>query len=300
MSESWLEVTFVINNNKSDLEEISDALENIGALSSSFEANVKTKDDIDCELMPGENPMWPELKVVSLFDKESNISEINDRISSTLRNVNTDTIQAKIILDTDWQENFRQEFKPKQFGKIWVYPSWHELPDDKEKIMILDPGLAFGTGSHPTTSLCLEWLSNQKLTDTTVIDFGCGSGILAIGACLLGAKTVYAIDHDEQALVSTRQNAETNNINETQLITLHSSDITSIDIKADYLVANILFEPLIKLKDTIISLTKDNANIAMSGILLEQEEELKNLYSNDLIDIEIERQDEWSRLSGKK
>lgn len=298
MSQSWLEISFVISNNQMNLEDISDTLEEIGAISSSFEANAKTEDDIDCELLPGEEPKWAELKVTSLFAKDSDVNALKTQLMDIFSFLEDKLISTKIILDTDWQKNFRQEFSPKQFGKIWVYPSWHELPEERDNIMVLDPGLAFGTGSHPTTSLCLQWLSEQDLKDSTVIDFGCGSGILSIGASLLGAKQVFAIDHDEQALISTRQNAQNNGIGDNKIITMHSSDVDSFKRKADFLVANILFEPLLKLKNTFLSLLNENSMIAMSGILHEQEKDLKKEYENSLNSICLNRIDSWSLLSG--
>ncbi|MBT4963283.1 MAG: 50S ribosomal protein L11 methyltransferase [Francisellaceae bacterium] len=303
MDLSWWELTFTIDANNIEFDDLSDTLAEIGALSTTSEAAYKTTPDVDCELALGQTPKWSSIKVVTLFDKniDINIDTIKSQIIKTLSLPLNSIITTNTVHEQDWQENFRQEFKPQQFGRLWVYPSWHDKPTDNKTIMTLDPGLAFGTGSHPTTKLCLEWLAHQPLKNMTIIDFGCGSGILAIAACILGAKKVFAIDHDNQALIATQENASMNNIPKEQLHTLSGvEEINSLNINADILIANILAEPLMNLSKTFIQLLKNSGKLAMSGILINQQERLINYYSPILKDLNVKSHDDWCLVTGNK
>ncbi|MGB0847034.1 MAG: 50S ribosomal protein L11 methyltransferase, partial [Thiolinea sp.] len=183
------------------------------------------------------------------------------------------------------------------FGKrLWIYPSWTEAPDDASVKILLDPGLAFGTGNHPTTALCLEWLDGEDLSGKTVLDYGCGSGILAIAAAKLGAAHVMATDIDPQALEATLENCRRNDIPEGQVTTLMPEELPAGTY--DVVVANILAGPLVTLAPTVLSHLKPGGRLALSGILNEQSEMIEAAYSPALTDYSISSQEDWIRLGG--
>ena len=188
-------------------------------------------------------------------------------------------------------------FKPMRFGqRLWIVPSWHEAPEPDAVNLLLDPGLAFGTGTHPTTALCLEWLDGQQLQDLQVIDFGCGSGILAIGALLLGAERVVGTDIDPQALEASRDNAQRNGLADARLPLYLPEDMPSEP--ADVLVANILAGPLVSLAPQLTALVKPGGRIALSGILAEQRDEILTAYDSAFLLDPVAEQDGWIRVSG--
>jgi ribosomal protein L11 methyltransferase len=200
--------------------------------------------------------------------------------------------------DKDWEREWMENFHPMQFGeRLWICPSWRDVPDRNAVNVMLDPGLAFGTGTHPTTSLCLRWLDGLDMTESTVVDFGCGSGILGIAALKLGAKRVVGIDIDPQALLASQDNANRNNVGEK--IELYLPEHQP-QLQADVVLANILAGPLRELKAVIAGYCKAGGRLVLSGILDNQAEELHFLYS-DLFDMEpIVIDGEWARVSGIK
>ena len=186
-----------------------------------------------------------------------------------------------------------------KFGqKLWICPSWREVPDPNAVNVMLDPGLAFGTGTHPTTSLCLQWLDSLDLKDKTVLDYGCGSGILAIAALKLGAKSVIGVDIDPQALQASRDNAERNHVSE-QLSLFLAKDLPA-NLEADIVVANILAGPLKELEPNIEILVKPNGLVGLSGILATQADSVYQAYQADFQLDPIVTLDEWCRITGKK
>lgn len=189
-------------------------------------------------------------------------------------------------------------FQPMQFGKrLWVFPSEQTLPKDDTVCILLDPGLAFGTGTHPTTVLCLQWLDASTIENKLVIDFGCGSGILAIAAALLGAKQVFAVDTDPQALTATKNNAIKNNV-ETKVIRCFPHALPLI--QADILPANILANPLIELSDQLVSRTRTGGHLILSGILLHQVTKVQAAYSPFCGFSAHTAQKDWARLNATK
>ena len=193
-----------------------------------------------------------------------------------------------------------ENFHPMRFGqRLWICPSWKQPPQANAVNLMLDPGLAFGTGTHPTTALCLKWLDSCPLDGKTVIDYGCGSGILGLAALLLGASNVIAIDNDPQALIATADNATRNHINPDRIQTYLPNQIPS-GIKADIVVANILAGPLTELAPTIIQLTADKGLLALSGIIASQADELLNVYQKWCSMDKPIVEDGWVRLSGRK
>jgi len=190
-------------------------------------------------------------------------------------------------------------FQPMRFGqRLWIVPSWHAAPQPEAVNLLLDPGLAFGTGTHPTTALCLEWLDGQDLNDCTVIDFGCGSGILAIAALLLGAPQAIGTDIDPQALEASRDNAGRNGIDPARFPVYLPADMPQQP--AEVVVANILAGPLVSLAPQITALVKAGGRLALSGILAEQAEEVRVAYA-DAFDLDPTAiKDGWVRISGVK
>ncbi|CSB25999.1 50S ribosomal protein L11 methyltransferase [Vibrio cholerae] len=201
--------------------------------------------------------------------------------------------------DKDWEREWMDNFHPMQFGRrLWICPSWREVPDPQAVNVMLDPGLAFGTGTHPTTALCLEWLDNLDLTGKTVIDFGCGSGILAIAAIKLGAAKVIGIDIDPQALLASKDNAARNGVEDQIEVYLPKDQPEGL--VADVVVANILAGPLRELSPIIKGLLKPGGQLAMSGILDTQAESVAEFYRDDLELDPIAEKSEWCRISGRK
>lgn len=248
----------------------------------------------------GTTPLWKDTTVLGLFQADEDIEEAKRISLEIYRNLSGDQatqLNSEILENEDWTRKWIENFKPMQFGsRLWVCPSWLEQPDPNAVNLVLDPGLAFGTGTHPTTALCLKWLDEQDLSGSTVVDYGCGSGILGIAALLLGAEKVYAIDNDPQALTATRDNAERNQIDANKVITLLPDEVGPIE--ADILIANILAQPLYALRDKMLSLLKAEGKLALSGVLDHQAAELNVYYRESAVMEEPVTQQEWARLSG--
>lgn len=204
--------------------------------------------------------------------------------------------RVEILEDKDWEREWMENFHPMQFGqRLWICPSWRDVPDPEAVNVMLDPGLAFGTGTHPTTALCLTWLDGQELGGQTVIDYGCGSGILGIAALKLGAGRVIGVDIDPQAIEASRENAARNGVENGVELYLPAD---RPQLQADVLVANILAGPLRELASDIASLVKPGGRLALSGILATQAEEVRAAYLPWFeMDAPVE-QEEWVRLSG--
>src|SRR5690554_1382009 len=230
----------------------------------------------------GTTPLWSHTIVTGLFAAEHDLLETLQLLAQAQAHAFADDpelpeFKAEILEDKDWEREWMDHYHPMQFGqRLWVCPSWREAPEPNAVNVMLDPGLAFGTGTHPTTALCLEWLDGQDLTDKTVIDFGCGSGILALAALKLGAKHVIGIDIDPQALQASRDNAERNGVAER--LTVYLPQEQPDNLTADVVVANILAGPLKALSQPIAQLVKTGGQLALSGILDSQAEEVNQLY----------------------
>lgn len=269
-------------------ERISEILEEAGALSITL---TDRNDDPILEPELGTMPLWPEVVLSALYTDE-------DEAQRNLVSLQTSHPELQyridVVEDQDWERVWMDDFKPQRFGqRLWICPSWSTPPDPDAVNLILDPGLAFGTGTHPTTSLCLQWLDQADLAGKTVIDFGCGSGILALAALKLGAGHVHAVDIDPQALQATHNNALSNNINEQQLSVAYPEALQS---RADIMVANILLTPLIALRDSFHQLIQDNGLLVVSGILREQAEGLIEAYAEHFVHQATLSQDDWSLL----
>jgi ribosomal protein L11 methyltransferase len=203
------------------------------------------------------------------------------------------------VEDKDWEREWMDDFRPLQFGsRLWIVPSWHQPPDPDAANLSLDPGLAFGTGTHPTTALCLEWLDGQDVGGQQVIDYGCGSGILGLAALLLGADHVTGVDTDQQALEASRENARRNEVDESRLdLYLPGDEPGTV---ADVMLANILAQPLIGLAPHLAGKVKAGGHLVLSGILSSQAREVMAAYEPWFIMDEPEQREEWIRLTGRR
>ncbi|ERM62917.1 ribosomal protein L11 methyltransferase [Vibrio mimicus CAIM 1883] len=291
----WIQIK--LNATNDNAEAIGDMLmEETGAVSVTF---LDAKDTPVFEPLPGETRLWGDTDVVALYEADMDTSLILQQIKAS--NILAEGFAHKVeqVEDKDWEREWMDNFHPMQFGRrLWICPSWREVPDPQAVNVMLDPGLAFGTGTHPTTALCLEWLDNLDLTGKTVIDFGCGSGILAIAAIKLGAAKVIGIDIDPQALLASKDNAARNGVEDQIEVYLPKDQPEGL--VADVVVANILAGPLRELSPIIKGLLKPGGQLAMSGILDTQAESVAEFYRDDLELDPIAEKSEWCRISGRK
>ena len=272
-----------------EAEHLSEQLEEQGALSVMLTDN---NDNPVLEPGPGETPLWPEVTLQALYSQAEEAQQAKLYLEATKPQLHC-TIE--VLADQDWERAWMDDFKPQRFGQhLWVCPTWQSPPEPTAVNLILDPGLAFGTGTHPTTALCLTWLDQAELRQRDVIDYGCGSGILSLAAAKLGAQLVYAVDIDPQALAATQNNATTNAIAEGQVI------ITSPELlqkPVDLIIANILLTPLIELKDRFRQLLKPGGNLIVSGLLTEQVSTLTTAYQPTFSLLNTNELDGWSLLT---
>jgi len=290
---AWIQIR--INANANNAEMISDLLMDTGSASVTY---VDAKDTPIYEPKLGTVQLWADTTVIGLYDANHDM----DSVVAVLKAEPTlaDKLVYKIeqLEDKDWEREWMDNFHPIKFGeRLWICPSWRDIPEPDAVNVLLDPGLAFGTGTHATTALCLKWLESQDLTGKTVVDFGCGSGILGIAAIKLGAERMIGIDIDPQAIEASRDNAERNGVADKLEVYLPEDQP---DFSADVVVANILAQPLKELHEVILGLLKPNGKIAMSGILEEQAQSVADVYAPFLALDEIVVEGEWTRVSGTK
>lgn len=286
----------------SDQERVELALEEIGALAVTLlDAEVDTPNErAILEPGVGEMPLWCEIALSALFDVDADRAGLVQVLAELVPEIEPEQIAFREVADQDWTRAWMDQFKPMRFGRrLWIYP-WNIEPptDDHEAVVVrLDPGLAFGTGTHPTTALCLEWLDQSELAGKQVVDYGCGSGILAIAALKLGAAQVTGIDNDPQALLASGDNAERNAVADRLSLAL-PDDFTAVP--ADLLVANILAGPLGELAPRFAACVKAGAPFALSGILVGQETELLERYREWFDDLTVAVREDWVRISGRR
>jgi len=287
----WIELK--IPCEEQTAENLSDLLFDLGALSVTFE---DAQDNPIFEPEPGTMPLWEQTNVIALFSEDAELVPVYAKLQLDYPEAFS---RHKIdrVEDQQWEKAYLDSFKPlKITDKLWICPSWHEPPAPDAINVILDPGVAFGTGNHETTQLCLSVLAKIDLTHKTVIDYGCGSGILGIAALKLGAKKVFAVDIHTQALEATMHNAKLNNL-KNQLISCTPEELPTIN--ADVIVANILADPLIQLSTSLIKLLNTKGQIILSGLLIEQISSVENAYSK-LHDKHVTTQHEWACLTFSK
>ena len=289
----WKQISFEVKKSETDL--VSEVLMGLGSVSITYSDAL---DDAIYEPPVGQTPLWDNVKVNALFSSEVNQKSIETSISDICNIVVIDTVTLK---DRVWEEECQKDFPSMRFGKrLWVCPSWdtESILSNDSIVIHMDPGLAFGTGTHQTTSLCLEYLDSNPPKNLHVIDFGCGTGILAIAAAKFGAKSVIAIDNDPQAVLSSKENIAKNKCENT-ITTIHSIDQES-DNKCDLLIANILANPLVELEPLFSDLVHTNGMLLLSGILKEQVDRVVKCYSINFSNIEVANKGEWFRISGKR
>jgi ribosomal protein L11 methyltransferase len=267
---------------------LSEWLEELGAVSITL---TDQNDNPVLEPAPGTTPLWPDVILTALFSEEE---QANIACEQLVKNHPHMHCSINIIPEKDWERVWMDDFKPQKFGnRLWICPSWLTPPDPNATNLILDPGLAFGTGTHPTTSLCLHWLDQADLQGKRVIDYGCGSGILALAALKLGATFLHAVDIDPQALQAVQNNAETNHIDACQLA---MSFPDALHTSADVIIANILLEPLIQLQERFHALLNKHGKLVVSGILNDQAPILINQYQQHFIHEKTQQQGDWSLI----
>lgn len=291
---AWLQLTFP--SDRDQAAALEDALLDCGAVSVTLQDNA---DEPVLEPGVGETPLWNATKVIALFTEDAAIETVLAALAAQFSNLPSWSLER--IEDQAWERAWMADFQPMRFGqRLWICPSWCEPPDPAGVVLALDPGLAFGTGTHPTTALCLEWLDGLNFNNGgTVLDYGCGSGILAIAALLLGANKAIAVDNDPQALIATHENALRNGIAPERLLTFTPEQLPNRCV-ADITIANILAGPLQTLAPSLAQHTRDGGLIALSGILEKQADAVIQCYRHDFEMLPTIVKDGWVRLSGVK
>lgn len=298
---SWLQIFIDIPRTQS--EALEDVLLALGA------SSVTYRDAADQPLFepgPGEIALWDNVLLVGLFTEDFVEADLRAQLADVFSEQQENVLQSvrfEVLEDQVWERSWIEHFQPMCFGRrLWIYPSWAEMPADGDSVILqLDPGLAFGTGTHPTTALCLEWLDAQNLKDKTVIDYGCGSGILAIAALLLGAKSAVGYDNDPQALTATKDNAEQNHCGDKLHMQLVATGGEKIHAQADVVLANILAGPLRELAPLIAPLVKPGGDLVLSGILAEQADNVMDAYRPfGMVFEQPAVREEWVRLNAKR
>lgn len=303
---SW--VTLIIETDATHAEVLSDALLEQGALSVDIhDAAADTQDEQMLFGEPGEpsGEIWQNAEVSALFDQDADIVVILRNVTQIIQPDQPLGYRIERVEEQDWVRLTQSQFDPIQISaRLWIVPTWHQSPDPAAINLILDPGLAFGTGSHPTTQLCLGWLDQNLQPGDRIMDYGCGSGILAIAALKLGARFVTGIDIDPQAIKSSQENALRNQCDPEKFhfATAHQATERSVqpEEQTDVVVANILANPLIILAPLLMQIARKHGHIVLSGILKEQAEEVKAVYQQ-WFDMRIAREQEgWVLLTGIK
>jgi ribosomal protein L11 methyltransferase len=295
----WLELSLTIRSEQQP--RVEEALDDLGALSVTLQdADAETPDEQAIfEPGVGELPLWPTITLNALFDADTDRRGLTEALGELLPWLEPDQLLYRDIADEDWERAWMDQFKPMQFGRrLWIYPWNIEPPADADSVVVrLDPGLAFGSGTHPTTALCLAWLDEQDLKGKSVVDYGCGSGILAIAALKLGAASAVGVDNDPQALTASADNADRNDVAE-RLALFLPEDLDAEP--ADVFIANILAGPLEELAPSFAAAAKPGAPFAISGILKGQEDELLKCYAEWFDELRVDTLEDWVRISGRR
>ena len=288
---SWLQVRLALTPAQAETYE--DLMLELGAVSVTF---MDAEDQPIFEPDLGTTPLWSQTHLLALFEGDTDAAALEQRVQLLANGL---VYEVERLEDQEWERSWMDNFQPMRFGqRLWIVPSWHEAPEPEAVNLLLDPGLAFGTGTHPTTSLCLQWLDGEPVQGLQVLDFGCGSGILAIAALLLGAARAVGTDIDVQALEASRENANRNGIDPARFPLYLPADLPGEP--ADVVVANILAGPLVGLAEQITRLTRIGGRLALSGILAEQAEDVRAAYAG-CFDLEPTAMlDGWVRISGTR
>ena len=294
---SWQNVSFLTD--ASHAEPMCDVLLDVGALSASIEdADAGTVAEKPQFGEPGSvnSPGWERSRVVALFEPGADIAALLAQASQAIGLAGVPDWVVEEVAEQNWVQLTQSQFDPIRVSeRLWIVPSWHDSPDPDAVNLILDPGMAFGTGSHPTTRLCLEWLERHVASGCTVLDYGCGSGILAIAAARLGAARVAGVDIDPQAVAAAHANAERNGVT-----ALFADSTQPMAGEYDLVVANILSNPLRVLAPAICAHVRSSGRLALSGILREQAEEIIAIYAQWLPMQVADVREDWVCLAGIK
>ena len=288
---SWIQIH--LQTPSPQAEKLEELLSELGALSVTM---TDAEDQPLFEPPVGTTPLWDNTIITGLFPAETDAKALIEQLKPMLGDIPLPEWKAEILEDQDWTRAWMDSFKPMRFGqRLWICPSTYEPPEPNDINILLDPGLAFGTGTHPTTAMCLTWLDEHPATDMTVIDYGCGSGILALAAGKLGAKIIHAVDNDPQALTATLSNSEQNGLS--RLIKTYLPEQFK-PLQADLLLANILAGPLAELAPLFAERVKKRGQLVLSGILPEQAEGLREVYAEWFEMAPAVELDGWIRLEG--
>lgn len=284
------------------------ALESVGALSVTLTDAHADEPDEQAIFEPGvgETPLWGEMRLTALFDGDTDGNLLLLALGAADEGLQWTRVEMREVADEDWERAWLDQFQPMQFGaRTFIVPWNHELPEAAQSmeaaVIRLDPGLAFGSGTHPTTALCLRWLDELaqagRLEGRAVLDFGCGSGILALAALKLGAARAVGVDNDPQALIATADNAERNGLGERLSVHLPQDEPAQ---QYPVVVANILASALDALADHLAARVAPQGLIALSGILQGQEDELLQRYATWFDDLQATRDEDWMRITGRR
>lgn len=289
----WLKLKLLVDDVRA--QPLADALEEWGAIAVTLE---DAADQPVYETHWNKNPLWSQIRITGLFSEHMNLDTILGQVSALHNLPSPPAHEIEQLGDEDWAQSWKSHYHPQNVGRnLWIVPSWCTPPEPTAINIILDPGLAFGTGDHPTTAMCLEWLSEQSLAGKSVLDYGCGSGILAIAALRLGAACACAVDVDAMALEVTRENAARNGIHRGMDI-MHADQLPA-GFQADMVVANIFSGTLMELAAEITSRVRAGGMLALSGLLAGQEGEVRARYDPPFT-LKVHERSQWVLLTGRK
>ena len=290
---------FVMNLDAMDAEVVEEIFERFGASSVTL---TDAGDNPVLEPGPGETPLWADTIITGLFTPDIDLQPLHDALVAELHLTELPAHHTEDLEDRVWEREWLKDFGPMQFGRrLWIYPAGNTVPESEAVVVHLDPGLAFGTGTHATTALCLEWLDGLSLGGKKMLDYGCGSGILAIAGLKLGCASAVGMDIDPQAVIATRQNASDNDVAGNLQILGAAAEIQG---DFDVVVANILAGPLVQFAESITLTLRGHGMLALSGVLCEQADDVMAAYEPwiDFDEPVFKEQDGqiWSRLTGKR
>ena len=290
---AWHQISVITDENTAP--QLADFFTHLGAVSVTY---MDAEDEPVYEPAIGETKIWSNTQVIALYELDADPEHLKTRV---LKQFTTESLLNWLyekVDDQEWERAWMEYYKPMKFAdKLWVCPTDQEQNEPGTVCLTLDPGLAFGTGTHPTTALCLKWLASHDITDKTVIDYGCGSGILAVASILLDANCAHAIDIDPQAITATLSNALKNDVQD-KINCYLPEQFTPF--QADIVLANILAKPLIDMSEQICALLVSGVQLVLSGILFEQAEAVINAYKHHINFNPLVQQEDWIRLDGFK
>ncbi|HRF63559.1 MAG: 50S ribosomal protein L11 methyltransferase [Candidatus Competibacter sp.] len=290
----WLQLTLeAIDHSPEQLE---DALLQAGALAVTLE---DAGDQPVLEPAPGETPLWAHTRVTGLFDAQTDIEIVKGQLRRFLHAPILPECRLTALEERDWVRAWMDNFHPMRFGqRLWICPTHSDPPEPTAVNIRLDPGLAFGTGTHPTTALCLDWLDGADLAGQTVLDYGCGSGILAIAAAKLGAKRVWAVDIDPQALLASDDNASENEV-EDRIELADPAELPG-NLRVNVLLANILAGVLVRLAPEFSRRVQSGGRLVLAGILEQHADAVQAVFTRDFTFVPPRRRGDWVLLEGTR